>query len=107
MLFYLIGDEGPFIYKLDKASKYTESLGLPVLPYIINTQGKSHTLATYEQIGYICKEDSDKTEEVTIEWFNTILENEGKLMIEMDENKPFLLDGKVVLSEIIKEEELC
>lgn len=107
MLFYLIGDQGPFIYKLDKFSNYLETMGKPVLPYIINTQGKSHTLATYEQIGYICKEGSDEVEDVTVEWYNTILENEGRLMIEIDEDKPFLLDGKVVLSETIKEEELC
>jgi len=109
MLFYLTADDKSFIYELDKTPKDQENtlkaLGQPVLPYIVSLYGgKSHTLASYEQIGYICDEDG-QTEEVTIEWFNSVLENEGKLMIEMDNNKPFLLEGKVVLS--IKEEELC
>lgn len=107
MLFHLTGDNGSIIYQLDKkpTKDIVDILGLPVRPYIVSLTGKSHTLVSYEQIGYICDDNSEEVRDVDVDWFNSIMDNGGRLEIEMDGNKPFLLEGKVLLNAITKEVE--
>lgn len=109
-MLFLINSEDytPQIYCLQKPLKTTKkeilsTLGLPVLPYIVNPlhRGKgSHIIATPDMIEYIW--EKNELLPITATHLNTILTKyESKVMLDVEQKDsklvPFMLNSKIVL----------